>query len=530
MKKIVTTAILCAGLVGFTGCDSFLDEEPKSEITLATYYQTEDDIVGNVNYLYRNGAPDMMGSMNGAYRGSSASVMNMVTGYFTNEYEGQEVDCQYARNLTRQNWTASCCTYLTNSAWQNCYKVINIANAVLKYIDRVEMGNKEQYRAEARFFRALNYFYLIKMLGDVPMMTEPTEDGDAITYPTRTPQAEIYNTIIIPDLQFAVENLPAATFAGNGHRVTRYAADMVLADVYMRLGQYNNAVPVLEDVIDSGMFSLTTNDDLGMNSAYNKLRANDDLPEVIYAREYDGSISNNGNVPVHAFNLASAAFFAASSTGNHYSLWVNVYGVSERYLNVYEDNDLRGQMNQFFHRTYTHPVDGTTLDMEMLCNWYYYDEEAILNTGVGMKDWNFYRYAETLLSAAECIAQSTGVTADAANYLAQVKARANMDGATVDEIAADLQGLGQQAFIEECWKERLREFPLEMKIWDDCVRTMKFPSISTTNKGEVQFVDLIGAQNGSGATFKDTDLYWPIPINEIQRNPNLEQNPGYSRE
>ena len=107
MKKIVTTAILCAGLVGFTGCDSFLDEEPKSEITLATYYQTEDDIVGNVNYLYRNGAPDMMGSMNGAYRGSSASVMNMVTGYFTNEYEGQEVDCQYARNLTRQNWTAS---------------------------------------------------------------------------------------------------------------------------------------------------------------------------------------------------------------------------------------------------------------------------------------------------------------------------------------------------------------------------------------------------------------------------------------
>ena len=227
MKKIVTTAILCAGLVGFTGCDSFLDEEPKSEITLATYYQTEDDIVGNVNYLYRNGAPDMMGSMNGAYRGSSASVMNMVTGYFTNEYEGQEVDCQYARNLTRQNWTASCCTYLTNSAWQNCYKVINIANAVLKYIDRVEMGNKEQYRAEARFFRALNYFYLIKMLGDVPMMTEPTEDGDAITYPTRTPQAEIYNTIIIPDLQFAVENLPAATFAGNGHRVTRYAADMV---------------------------------------------------------------------------------------------------------------------------------------------------------------------------------------------------------------------------------------------------------------------------------------------------------------
>ena len=76
--------------------------------------------------------------------------------------------------------------------------------------------------------------------------------------------------------------------------------------------------------------------------------------------------------------------------------------------------------------------------------------------------------------------------------------------------------------------ERLREFPLEMKIWDDCVRTGKFPQISATNKGEVQFVDLIGAKNGSGATFKATDLYWPIPVNEIQRNPNLTQNEGYA--
>ena len=174
------------------------------------------------------------------------------------------------------------------------------------------------------------------------------------------------------------------------------------------------------------------------------------------------------------------------------------------------------------------PVDGTTLDMKMLCNWYWYDETAILETGKGTKDWNFYRYAETLLSAAEAIAQSSGVNAEAAGYLAQVKARANMEGKDVSTIASELQRLGKQAFIEECWKERLREFPLEMKIWDDCVRTGKFPQISATNKGEVQFVDLIGAKNGSGATFKATDLYWPIPVNEIQRNPNLTQNEGYS--
>ena len=58
MKKILTTAILCAGLVGFTACDSFLDEDPKSSLTLDTYYKTSADIIGNVNYLYRDGAPD----------------------------------------------------------------------------------------------------------------------------------------------------------------------------------------------------------------------------------------------------------------------------------------------------------------------------------------------------------------------------------------------------------------------------------------------------------------------------------------
>ena len=454
--------------------------------------------------------------------------MNMVTGYFVNEYEGQEVDCSYARQLTRQDFTQSCCNYLTNDTWKSCYKSINVANAVIKYVDGVEMDNQAQYKAEARFFRALNYFYLVKMFGDVPMVTEPTEDATLVEYPTRTAASEVFNTVIIPDLQFAVENLPNATFAGNSHRVTKYAADMLLADVYMRLGEYANAVTPLKDVINSGKFALATNDNLAEGSAFNKLRTTDDLPEVIYAREYDADISPNGNIPVHAFNLISPTFFANSSTGNKYSLWVNVYGVSERYLNVYGEKDLRAQMNQFFHRTYTHPVDGTTLDMKMLCNWYWYDETAILETGKGTKDWNFYRYAETLLSAAEAIAQSSGVNAEAAGYLAQVKARANMEGKDASTIASELQRLGKQAFIEECWKERLREFPLEMKIWDDCVRTGKFPVISATNKGEVQFVDLIGATNGSGATFKATDLYWPIPVNEIQRNPNLTQNEGYS--
>ena len=100
-----------------------------------------------------------------------------------------------------------------------------------------KMDNQAQYKAEARFFRALNYFYLVKMFGDVPMVTELQKMLLWLNIRLVRLHRKFFNTVIIPDLQFAVENLPNATFAGNSHRVTKYAADMLLADVYMRLGE-----------------------------------------------------------------------------------------------------------------------------------------------------------------------------------------------------------------------------------------------------------------------------------------------------
>lgn len=121
-----------------------------------------------------------------------------------------------------------------------------------------------------------------------------------------------------------------------------------------------------------------------------------------------------------------------------------------------------------------------------------------------------------------------GVTDDAAGYLADVKARASTTGKTAASFKTELLAYSTASFIEECCKERLREFPLEFKMWDDIIRTKKFPVISTTTKGTITFENLIGSKNGSGATFKDSDLLWPISSDEIQRNPSLKQNLGYN--
>lgn len=520
MRKILTIAILCVGLAGMTSCN-FLDENPKSSLTSVDYYKTAEQAEANVNYLYRNGAVMRIAQAPSAYIGPNASISGMLTGYFTNSYEGQEVVCKYARELTRQQNTSTVSSMI-DGVWDECYKSINIANGAIKHIPDIAMSESTSARliAEAKFFRAFNYFYLVKMLGAVPMPTEPYESIENL-YLERTPVETVY-ALIEADLKEAVEVLPAAKFADNAHRITKYAAAMMLADVYLQQGKYADAATYARMVVESP-HKLTANEDLAMNSAFNKLRTTDDLDEVIYAVEYDASIHTGDWWPTYSCDASAVATFGT------YSIMERVYGPTNRFLNVYDKEDLRIQPNQFFHWKYTNPNTGAVWESKSAAGcWYWFDEDALLTTGRGTKDQNFFRYAEALLVAAESIAQSTGVTAEAANCLAQVKARADMNGKTVAQYASELQALSKDLFIKECWLERLREFPLEFKIWDDCLRTGKYPVISETEAGKVDFQELVGATNASGATFKKTDLLWPISINEIQRNPSLTQNDGYS--
>lgn len=521
MKKIKIFALLSIGFLSMTSCNGFLDESPKSSLSDVDYYKTEAQATANVNYLYRNGAPRRISYASSAYIGPKASIWGMLTGYFSNSYEGQEVVCKYSRLLTRQDHTNEI-SDTSDDIWDNCYSAINIANNAIVSIPGIEMDSNtaSQLTAEAKFFRAFNYFYLVKTFGDVPLLLEPSTKDNL--YPERKAAAKVYEQIE-SDLKDAVSILPEKTFVANGHRITKYVAAMVLTDVFFHQGDYADAKTYAKMVIDSP-HQLAANSDLGANSAYNKLRSTDDLDEVIYSQEYDATISNSSWWPTYAFSSSATAVFGT------YSIFERVYGPIDRLLNVYASNDLRIQPNQFFHWNYTNPNNGKTWTApsgQAGC-WYYYDEDALLTTGKGTKDWNFYRLAEAYLDYAESIAQTDGVTDEAAGYLAKIQFRANTEGKTEAQIKANLLTLSKQDFIETCWTERIREFPLEFKIWDDCVRTMKFPVISTAEKGKVTYVDLIGAQNAAGATFKETDLLFPISLSELQRNPHLTQNAGYA--
>lgn len=522
MKKILLL-FACTSLL-IASCSDFLDENPKSMRTMADFYKTETQARATVNTLYRSGAITGTSSAGSAYIGPVATLPGMLTGYFSNSYEGQEKVCAYARTLKRQEETNNVSNTM-DGIWDDCYSTINIANGAIKYIPSIPMSEntKDVLIAESKFFRAFNYFTLVKWFGDVPLLTEPSESLNGLELP-RTPVATVYK-LIEQDLIDAVNKLPAETWQNNSHHITKYVAAQALTTVYMQQGKYDKAATTAKEIIASGKYSLTQNEDNLLKSAYNKLRTIDDLPEVIYAVEYEASIVSTGWRPTYAFSSSATSVFTLRN------IFERVYGPNARFLNIYTSTDLRGQEQQFFATSYTNPQNGKTWtapDANSRGCWYYFDEEALLVTGRGGKDWNIYRYAETLLDAAESLVQSTGVvSSEAAGYLAMVQARAL--GQTEAALTSTLQTLSKDDFIQACWTERLREFPLEYKIWDDCLRTMKFPDISETTPGQVNYVNLIGATSASGAVFKQSDLLWPLSLNEMQRNKQLRpQNDGYA--
>lgn len=527
IKNIIVGFMLFGFAFAFNSCESFLEEKPKENMDLGQFYKTANHARAGVNALYNVGLITYYDA--GVYNGAMIAWGPYLSGLYDNEYKGQEVIVQYSQELTI---SPSNIANQMNDLWARCYTAIARANTALKYIPDIEdpsfeSGEKEHLIAQAKFFRAFNYFHLVKFYGDVPLVTEPYETLENLYVP-RDPSSAVY-ALIEQDLTEAIPALADVAFVDNGFRVTKATAETLLANVYQQMSgyplntnRYADAAAAARSIINSGKHSLTQHVDYAENSAYNIIRTEDNLKEYVFTRERSATISDYQNRWVQlSFPIVAAAWGTFK-----YTLTNNGIRPMPTLINAYDpDNDLRIQERQFFFTEYPNQ-NGVMTQFEAPSPWFYLDEEAMFETGISGKDFPIYRYAEVLLIAAEAIAQSEGVTAEAAGYLADVRARAYTTR-TRAQIVSELSALSKEAFIEQVWVERIREFSLEMKIWDDIQRTRKYPVTSADNKGVVTFIDVVGAQNPWGATFQEKHLLWPITDQELQRNPSLEQNPGY---
>ena len=167
---------------------------------------------------------------------------------------------------------ASSYVSLFETDWSNYYNAINRCNTLIKSESNIDWGGDEtahqRIMGECRGIRGILYFDLVRMFGDVPLLTEPS--GENIP---RSAAKDVF-TVIFEDLKYAAANVPADAYNGtnldntDGH-MSKYAAEALLARAYLfYTGYYGaehpsctkaEAIAAIDDVVDNGGYALEAN-------------------------------------------------------------------------------------------------------------------------------------------------------------------------------------------------------------------------------------------------------------------------------
>jgi tetratricopeptide (TPR) repeat protein len=482
MKKVIIN-ILTASITFITvSCtNDFIDLIPTSTVSVDILYKTDKDfsdaltatynsIQQQYNYFYLYG--DMRGddSWQEIYKNDSQSHFDLFT-------------------LTSSDGQIS-------STWQRYYQAIFRANTVLSKIEQVnevDVPNKARYIGEARFIRALAYFDLVRIFGNVPAVTTPVNILEAYTIP-REPVENIYTTIIIPDFQSSETALPSSYGGNDIGRPTQGAAKAILGRVYLTKGDFQNAEIKLKEVTSMGYSLLPDYADL---FDYSK---NEHHSEYIFDIEYEQGMGEGSRftsmflpnfVPMNDFwGIIGAGEEQNSPT--------------QELIKLFDDNDLRKEITigipgGFFD------ADSNFLTLPTnTCQTY--TKKYICSVPArfdSRANWKVIRYADVLLMLAEAMNEN-GKTRDAISYLNQIRKRAGVSSYSDD--------MTQSETRDAIMLERRLELSFEGVRWFDLVRTGQAYNVMK-DKGMQSYMTL-----------------FPLPLRQVQliNDPAiLAQNPGY---
>lgn len=225
-------------LLSLTACSDFLDVEITDSIRPQNFYQNESQMEQAMAGLYHTLLPVPQ------YRFILSEIRS------DNVWvQQQKTDAQYAIAYFINDALPT--TGMVQNAWSDYSTIIATANAIIDNIDGArftEEKYKNEYRAEARFLRALAYFDMVRFFGNLPIATTSLVLDDAFMV-GQSPAKDVYEQVIIPDLQYACDNLlevatryDGKTDAATG-RATKMAAKALLGEVYLTMAGF----PLLDD-------------------------------------------------------------------------------------------------------------------------------------------------------------------------------------------------------------------------------------------------------------------------------------------
>ena len=507
MKKIYYIFLL----LGMLACTD-LEEEVFSQLSPGNFYKNAADGTAAVISIY-----------NAMNRAVNMWDFGMLSATFMPAPHTQ----------SRVPWRESWANYTVTAGdgvslprvWNPSYQAIFRANAAIENLSIATFeGNEEEIRAEliaeAQWLRAYNFFNLVRLFGAVPMPLTTTTSIEGASL-ERTPVAQVYEQIIA-DLQAAEAVLPAIrTASGEEGRPTVGTAKFLLGKVYLTMaGQPLNdeakmtmAHAKLKEVIDNrSTYGYELLDD------YEAIFRNDLNNEVIFAVQQSQAVEGQGTALSFVWGGPNWPW---GSGGQYHG------GFTREFYESYEETDVRRDVTCAYTYvglngdTMIYGTDGedtngdgdfTPYDKDevdgIAPNKYHDADQTCCN---GDPDIMIYRYADALLMYAEAENALNGPTTEAFSYLNAVRARAQ---ASEYNPAA---GVTQDEFRELIYQERFWELSFEFHEVYDIRRFGKVEEAVTSNP-EAQRI---------GMSYDPKMELWPIPLDEIQANSKIEQNPGW---
>ena len=283
MNYIKNIFLIVIVLIGLGSCDDELDIVPITEKAANSFFSNEQEIESAISGAYAQL------QNNGLYGLDLIGV-----GEIPGEDSFEEIAANDGGRFGQlDDFSTNPGNDLVGAIWEESYRGIQRANTVLNRISDIEFENpaiKTNRIGEMKFVRALLYFNLVRLYGDVPLVIEETASPFDFFGQGRTPSNEVYARIIT-DLTDAIQELPATKSPG---RPAVGAAQALLADVQMTQGDFSGALANLEAVVNSAQYDLmpSTSEIFGMANEGNA----EILFEIQYASGFDADGSNEGKL------------------------------------------------------------------------------------------------------------------------------------------------------------------------------------------------------------------------------------------
>jgi starch-binding outer membrane protein, SusD/RagB family len=508
MKNIITLILI---LFLASSCEEFLTEDPKGNLSADQYFQTKEECIAGINGLYfRFGA--------GVLGGSLIHTLNIGTDQFFTPravmfggmvhgiYQGNEFDNRIL------------------DYWDELYRGVRDANLVIARIEQapVEEDERKVLLGEAKFLRSMLYYYLTTLWGDVPFWTEEL-DIDVVSKLEKT-SATTIQEYILNDLDEAEDALPASTWGENNGRVTKWAAKMLKARIYLWQEDWGSAKTEASEIISQSPHILLPNyGDIfkSSNERNAELIFGIEFKEDVYASNIPNQYRPQGNFESH---IKPAP------------VWFNGIGawcMFQSFVDTYEPGDIRRKY------TVADYIDGKKTNFNWCLKYMEVplpEDDPLMNTGSPMAKLNsgfdniYMRLGDTYLILAEAENELNGPTTIAYDAVNAIRNRATLVDLPEDLSEEELR----QAIRDEIAKELVGEAvgrKLDLIRWGillETVDNLPAAEVIAQQKPVVRNPYKVRANFYANACAEDISEKWnhfPIPGSEIQRNPNLKQNP-----